>query len=177
MTSGISGNLLLLGKVLRPHGLRGIVCVQSYAQSAASFTDAEEILLRPVSGETLRYKVFSASPHKHTVLMKLEGVNSVEDAERLKDAEILADICSIPREDGEYFWQELIGLGVFLDTGTYIGDVTRIIATGGNDIYVVEDAGEEIFIPAIYETVQEIDLEKGRMVIRATEGLLDLNEV
>jgi len=109
--------------------------------------------------------------------MKLEGVNSVGEAERLREAEILVKSDLIHRKEGEYFWHELIGLRVFLDTGEHIGNITRIMPAGGNEIYVVGHGKKEIFIPAADEVVKEIDLEKGMMTISAMEGLLDLNEV
>lgn len=177
MTSGLSGNWILLGKVLRPHGLEGRLRVRSYAQSEASFEEAGEVLLSLVSGKIHAYRVLSARPHKNIVLMKLEGVNSLEQAEELRNAEVLVTAEAIPREEGEYLWHELIGLEVFLDTGEHIGHISRIISAGSNDIYVVRSRRKEIFVPARYEVVKEIDLEKGRMIISDIEGLLDLNEV
>ncbi|MDQ1334272.1 MAG: rRNA processing protein RimM [Thermodesulfobacteriota bacterium] len=177
MTSGVSGNWILLGKVLRPHGLEGLLRVRSYAQSEALFEGAGKVLLRSISGSIHAYRVLSARRHKNIVLMELGGVNSLEEAEELRDAEVLVMTEAIPREEGEYLWHELIGLRVFLDTGEHIGDISRIIDAGGNDIYVVGRGGKEIFVPATYEVVKDIDLEKGRMTISAMEGLLDLNEI
>jgi 16S rRNA processing protein RimM len=151
--------------------------VRSYAQSEAFFEEAGDVFLRCVSGKIHAYRVLSARPHKNIVLMKLEGVNSVEKAEVLRDAEVLIAAKAIPREEGEYLWHELIGLRVFLDTGEHIGDISRIISSGGNEIYVVGSGRGEILVPATYEVVKEIDLEKQRMTISAMEGLLDLNEI
>ena len=177
MTSSVSGQRILLGKVLRPHGLRGLIVVQSYAQSETSFLEAQEVLLRPVSGRDRQFPVLSATPHKNRVLMKLAGLNSLEEAEPFRNAEILVSADAISREEGEFFWHELIGLRVFLDTGTYVGDISRIISAGGNDVYVVACEKNEIFVPATYEVVKAIDLENGCMTISAMEGLLELNEV
>ena len=177
LNSALSDNFLVLGKVIRPHGLEGLLRVWSYARSEASFIDAEEIYLRSDSGKLHGYRVLSVRPHKNILLMNLEGLDSIDQAEELRGAEILAKYETIPREEGEYFWGELIGLNVFLDTGAYLGVIARIIPTGSNEIYVVKTGEKEIFIPATYEVVQEIDLENGRVTISAMEGLLDLNEV
>lgn len=177
MTSGLSGNWIVLGKVLRPHGLEGLVRVRSYAESEVSFEKAGVLFLSPVSGKTTPGRVLSARPHKNIVLMKLEGVDSAEAAEELRGAEVLVPAETISREEGEFLWQELIGLRVFLDSGEYIGDVSRIIDAGGNEIYVVGRDKKEIYVPATHEVVAEIDLDKRRMTISAMEGLLDLNEV
>lgn len=173
----MSGNLLLVGKVLRPHGLEGLLRVQSYARSEASFKEASEVLLKSVLGEIHAYKVVSANPHKNIVLVKLQGVNSLEAAEKLREAEVWVTAEAIPREEGEYFWHELIGLRVFQNTGEYLGDIYRIIPAGGNEIYVVGRGKKEIYVPATYEVVKNIDLEKGIMTISPMEGLLDLNDV
>jgi len=166
-----------LGKVIRPHGLEGLLRVWSYARSEASFIDAEEIFLRPVSGEVHGYRVLSVRPHKNILLMKLEGLNSIDQAENFRGAEVLAKHGAISREEGEFFWHELIGLKVFSDGGDYLGVISRIIPAGSNEIYVVGTGEKEIFIPATYEVVKKIDLEKGKMTISPMEGLLDLNEV
>jgi 16S rRNA processing protein RimM len=177
LTSGLSGNWVVLGKVLRPHGLEGLVRVRSYARSEASCEEADAVLVRRVSGKTGSYRVASARPHKNIVLIKLDGVDSAEAADELRDAEILVTADAIPRDDGEYLWQELIGLRVFLDSGECIGDISRIIDTGGYEIYVVGRGKQEIYVPATTEVVTAIDLQKRRMTISAMEGLLDLNEV
>ena len=177
MASGLSGNLLLVGKVLRPHGLEGLLRMRSYARSEASFIEASEVFLRPVLGEIHGYKVLSATPHKNIVLVKLQGVNSLEEAEKLREAEVWVAAEAIPREEGEYFWHELIGLTVLQETGDYIGELARILPVGGSEIYVVTSGKKEIFIPATYDVVKEINLEKGTMTISPMEGLLDLNEI
>lgn len=177
MNSGSPDKLLVLGKVIRPHGLEGLLRVWSYARSEASFIDAEEIYLRPVSGKLHGYRVLSVRPHKDILLLNLEGLDSIDQAEDFRGGEVLAKHEAITREEGEYLWRELIGLKVFLDTGDYLGAISRIIPAGSNEIYVVGTGEKEIFVPATYEVVQEIDLEKGKMIISAMEGLLDLNEV
>lgn len=173
----MSGSWIVLGEVLRPHGLEGLLRVRSYARSETSFVEAGTVRVRSASGKTSPHRVLSARPHKNIVLLKLEGVNSAETAEELRGTEVLVAAETILREEGEYLWQELIGLRVFLDSGEHIGDISRIMDAGGNEIYVVRDGEREIYLPATWEVVSEIDLEKGRMTVRAMEGLLDLNEV
>ena len=82
-------NLLLIGKIARPHGLDGLLRIRSYAQSEESFLNAGTVFLRRVSGELHDYKVISVKPHKNIFLMKLEGLSSLEDAERNRGAMIL----------------------------------------------------------------------------------------
>ncbi|UCB48081.1 MAG: 16S rRNA processing protein RimM [Deltaproteobacteria bacterium] len=171
-------DLLLMGKVVRPHGIEGALRIKSYAQSEESFLNAGTVLLRSSSGETREYAVASVRPHKNILLMKLEGLNTLEEAEIYRGATILIKRDSLPREgEEEYFWHELIGLEVYLSGGDYVGILKHILPTGSNDIYVVQEGRSEVLIPAIHDVVKEIDLINNRMVISEVEGLLDLNEV
>ena len=172
-----SGSLLLVGKVIRPHGKGGLLRIRSYARSEASFLDAGAVFLRPVSGEIREFRVTSVNAHKNTFLMRLKDLASKEEAEEFKGAEILISKETLAREEDECFWYEILGLKVYLDTGDYLGSVSYIISAGSNDVYVIREGEKEIFIPATYEVVKEIDLENEKMIISAMEGLLDLNEV
>lgn len=177
LSQASSGSLLLIGKVIRPHGKGGLLRIRSYASSEASFLDAGTVFLRPVSGELNEFRVTSVNPHKKNLLMRLTNLNSKEEAEEYKGADILIHKDTLVREEDECFWYELLGLKVYLDTGDYLGNVSHIISTGSNDVYVVRAGEKEIFIPATHEVVKEIDLENEKMIISAMEGLLDLNEV
>ena len=171
-------NLLLMGRVIRPHGLEGLLRIESYAQSEESFLSAGVVFLQMHSAEPWEYVVTSVRPHKKAHLLKLEGVDSIEEAEALRDAKILIRREALSREhEDEYFWHELIGLEVYVSGGAYVGKITYILPTGSNDIYVVQEGEREVSIPAIYDVIQEIDLTKKRMIISHVEGLLDLNEV
>jgi 16S rRNA processing protein RimM len=173
-----SENLLLIGKVIRPHGLEGLLRIWSYAQSAESFLNAGTVFIKSKQQGILEYKISSLKPHKNAFLMKLEGLNSLEDVEGYRGSEIFIRKASLrSKGEEEYFWFELIGLEVYLDSGRYIGTLKDILSTGSNDIYVVKDGEAEFLIPAIHEVIKKIDLNNKRIIITEIEGLLDLNEV
>ena len=178
MDSGASGNLLVIGKVTKAHGLKGLLRVYSYARSEEAFQGSPTVFLSKEEWENAReFHVISVAAYKNGVLLALEGISSIEMAEHLKGAEVLIEKSSIVRADDEYFWHELTGLKVFLNTGEYLGDVSGIISEKGNDIYLVRNGDREWPIPATHEVVREIDLESGTMIICPLEGMLDLNEV
>jgi 16S rRNA processing protein RimM len=104
-------------------------------------------------------------------------LDSRDQAEAYRGAEILIPKTAVNRDEDEYFWHELIGLRVYVETGRYLGTVQDILPTAANDIYVVREGREEFLIPAIHDVVKAIDLESGKMIISEVEGLLDLNEV
>ncbi len=171
-------NLHLMGKVVRPHGLEGLLRIKSYAQSEESFLKAGIIFLKSASGETHEHRVVSVKPHKTIFLMKLMGVNSLEEAEKYRGSAILISKDFLSRKNSEeYFFYELIGLKVYLKKGKYLGTIKHVLSTGSNDIYVVREGEKEVLIPAIHDVVKEIDLTNKRMIVSEVEGLLDLNAV
>ncbi|MDZ7698364.1 MAG: ribosome maturation factor RimM [Deltaproteobacteria bacterium] len=176
MSSVPIDNLVLLGKVVRPHGLEGLLRIQSYAESERSFLNAETIYLKPVSGSPQKAQIRSLRPHKKVYLMAIGGIGSIEAAEALRGAEIWVPEDALIREEGMYFWYELLGLEVYLKSGEWLGNVSQIIETKSHDIYKITAADKEIFVPATHEVVEEIDLDQKTMIISPMEGLLDLNE-
>jgi 16S rRNA processing protein RimM len=167
-----------VGKVIRPHGLKGLLRVHSDAQSQQSFEVAERIYLRKENGETRSFKLVSMIRHRSVWLMALSGLTSFDEAESFRAADILVDKEALgAKEEDEYFWHELLGLCVYLDSGETLGVISEIIPTGANDIYVVETADGEILVPAIHQVIKEIDLENKKMVILPIEGMLELNAV
>ena len=179
MNGASSENLLLVGKVIRSHGLNGLLRILSYSGSEDTFLKAGIVLLKSDQIGLSEHKLISIKAHKNSFLMKLDGISSLEDAERYRGAEILIRKDTLRRDsDDEYFWFELIGLEVFLDTGRVIGTLQEIINTGSNDIYVVKHGNKEHMIPALHGVVLKIDLENKTMIIAGNiDGLLDIDEV
>lgn len=170
-----SEELLLMGKVLRPHGLGGLLRIASYAESADVFL-SRTVLFQASKGAPRKEEVVSVQPHKEAFLMKLKGFDTIEKAEELRGASIYLERRSLGRGEEEFFWHEIIGLGVYLRTGRYVGRVRNILPTAGNDIYVVGDGDAEVLVPAVQGVVEEIDLPGRKMIISDMEGLLELNE-
>ncbi|MCP4665966.1 MAG: 16S rRNA processing protein RimM [Deltaproteobacteria bacterium] len=170
-------SLLLVGKVIRPHGWGGLLRVWSYAGPQGSLLDQGIVFLKSISGRLEEHTVLSSKPHKKVFLIQLKGLRGRNDAEAYRGAEIFIKKEALSREQDEYFFHELEGLSVYLDTGEYVGRISQIISAKSNDTYVVSDGDKEMLVPAIYEVVKEIDLDHGKMIIAPMDGLLDLHEV
>jgi 16S rRNA processing protein RimM len=166
-----------LGKVIRPHGSKGLLRIWSYAQSESSFLDAGTVFLRSPSGNSDKFRVIFVRRHKNILLMGLEGLSFKEEAERYRESDILVRAESFSREPNECFWYELMGLQVYLDTGERLGSISQIIPTGSNDVYVVKEGNQEILVPATYEAVKGIDLENKKMFLWSRDVLIDCNEI
>jgi 16S rRNA processing protein RimM len=169
--------LIPIGRVLRPHGLKGLLRVHSEAGVDPPLEQGNIVHLRVGTKAPGRFKVTSVTPYKGMSLLRLEGISTIDQAEPYRGAHVLVEKAGLTRKEDEYFWSELMGLEVRLDTGETVGTIFRIIATGANDIYVVKRGKREILVPATSEVVKAIDLESGTMIISPMEGLLDLNEI
>ena len=169
--------LLLIGRVIGPHGVRGLVKIESYARSEDTLLTAGRVYLKQRDGEMSEHELLAAGPHKGVSLIRLEGLDSRDRVEPYRGAEVFIRKAAVSRDEDEYFWHELVGLKVYLETGRYLGTVEEIVSTAANDIYVVREGKEEFLIPAIHDVVKTIDLENGKMILFEVEGLLDLNEV
>jgi 16S rRNA processing protein RimM len=159
-----------VGKILRAWSIRGDVKVQPTAIEPEELQKFKRVFI----GEKHReYKVQSFRPHQNNWLLKLEGVDTRNDAELLHDLWI-----SIERKDrpvpaeAEYFTNQIIGLKVETIDGVALGEVTEILKTGANDVYVVKNDQRDILLPAVAEVIRSIDLEQGKMIVKLLEGLM-----
>ena len=155
--------------------MRGLLKIRSYAASEATFLKAKVIYLRAQEGGVERWELLSIKPHKGHFLMELKGLQTRDKAEEYRDADIYIEKGLLSKEEGEFFWYELMDLKVYLITGEYIGKICEIIETGSNDVYVVKEGKKEYLIPAIEEVIREVDIKNNMMVIDPLEGLLELS--
>ncbi|MFR6496140.1 MAG: ribosome maturation factor RimM [Ruminococcus sp.] len=163
--------VLEIGKIVNVHGLRGDVKVVPWCDDPEFPANLKPYLGR----EHKPVQVADARLQKGNVLLRLEGVDTVEEAEKLRNQVLYMDRDEVELEEGVYFIQDLIGLEVLdVDTGKSYGKLTDVMQTGANDVYEVRDAdGKTVLIPAIPDVVQETDLDGGVMRIRPLEGLFD----
>lgn len=169
---------LVIGRILRPHGIRGELRVQIFSNYPERFKFLEEIYLtRDATAQDSppsAYTVERSRLHQEYAILKLEGIDSREAADTLRDLTVMVTLAdAVPLEAGEYYFYQLIGLEMVTDTGEVLGTVSDILETGANEVYIVQSARYgELLIPAIESVVQEIDLPNQRIVITPLEGLL-----
>ena len=113
-------------------------------------------------------------PHDKILHLKLAGVDNREDAAALYGLyfELPESELPPPGED-TYYWYQLVGLRVVTTGGEELGDISEIISTASNDVFVVRGARGEVLIPGVDDVVREVDIAGGRMVIEPIPGLLD----
>lgn len=169
-------HLLSIGKIVGVHGLKGVVKIFSYAESADRFTSGMLLHLKDSHGNGFALKVVWAKPHSKTILLSLEGIRNCGQAEELIGSELFIEKAALEAlEEGTYYWVDLMGLSVYSLTGDYIGKVSSIVQTGSNDVYVVKRIDGtteiEVLIPALASVVKEIDLNERVMRVVLPEGL------
>jgi 16S rRNA processing protein RimM len=171
----VTERLIPLGEVVTTHGLDGWLKVNPFNPDTTAFETAREVFLE--RNGVARQRLLAASrPHHRQILIKLDGVDSIEAAQSLIGAQVsVAEQSLPPLRSGEYYQYQAIGLEVFDTKGARLGTVSRIWSAGGRDIYVVAaDDGREYLIPAVKEIVEKIDFDAGRIIVDLPEGLLDL---
>jgi 16S rRNA processing protein RimM len=170
-------DLVRIGKIVSAHGIGGVVKVYSYAESTRYYTDKEELLLVDPSGSEQRFRVLWAKPHKNTLRLALKDVTTRTQAQALVGWTIWIARKSLPPlEDDTYYWIDLIGMAVYGPDDEYLGQITEIITTGANDVYVVKTPNDypvkEILLPAISSVIIEVDMAAKRMSVVLPEGLI-----
>ena len=161
---------LEVGKVVGTHGVRGELRVNPWCDSP-DFLSSFKVLYFD-EGET-KLKV-NCRPHKNIVLVTVEGVATVEDAEKLRGKIFYIDRNDVKLPKGKHFVQDLIGCSVldFDDNSVKYGEILDVFKTGANDVYTVKnDDGKEFFVPVIDSVVIEKNVDDGIVYIRPMKGL------
>ena len=159
------------GKIINKRGLAGELKVESYCDSPDVFCDFDKIYLDE-NGKDER-KVLSVKLYKEWVYIRIDGVNSAEDADRLRNKLIYVNRNDIDIDEDSIFIDDILGLDVIdVDNGTVYGQLDEVFNRGASDIYRVVNGSKEYLIPAVDEIVIEIDIQKG-IYIRPIPGLID----
>ena len=176
--------LLLMGRVGKTHGVRGEVKVMPETDDPQRFADVERLFLGPtpeaareIAVEGVRYQY----PKGRTViLLALDGVETMEAAEDLRNLHLYADPDDLPPlEDGEAYVHDLIGLDVYEadESGAPAAEpfgTVRDLYDGAQLLFAIgRDGKPDVLLPDVEEFVVSVDVEAGRMVVRLPDGLVD----
>ncbi|HEX6261554.1 MAG TPA: ribosome maturation factor RimM [Actinomycetota bacterium] len=157
--------LLAVGRVGKPHGLRGEVTVEPLTDTPDRF--APGATLRMESGELT---VAASRPHQRRMLVLFEGVEDRNQAEGLRGTILFVPDEDLPDLPDDAYWpRDLVGCEVVTESGDRVGPISEVLRNPANDLWVTERG----MIPAVREVVVEVDLEARRVVIRDVPGLLE----
>lgn len=162
-----------IGKILNTQGNRGALRILPLTDYPERFQKKGRVLVS-VNGSRREFQIEEAYPHKKFFIVKFKEVEDMNAAEKLKGGLLevtRGELVSLPKDS--YYIFDIIGLKVDAPGGERLGEITDVIQTGANDVYVVETGGKPILIPALKQVVKEIDLAGGRMVVELPEGLVE----
>lgn len=171
-------DLILVGRIVRVHGLRGDVVIEPQTDFLEErFAPGATLLWRKTDKTLGTLRVESVRVYKGRPIVGFEGIESIEDVERLGRVELwirASDRAALPA--GEFYHADLIGCRVETTDGTEVGTVSRVEGPRGMSLLVVKGEGaREVLVPLAEAICPVIDPAARRIVIDPPEGLLDLN--
>ena len=167
---------LKVGKIVNTHSLKGEVKVISSTDfEEERFKKGNKLLITRGNQLIREVIVESYRNHKNFLLVKFEGIDSVEEAEKLKNLQIKIDSDEVGElEENEFYFHEIIGCQVFDENDRNLGEIIDILTPGANDVWVIKgEEGKEILIPYIEDVVKQIDITNKKVNIEVMEGLIN----
>ncbi len=165
----------VIGKIVNTQGIKGEVRVMPSTDDVTRFELLDSVLIMR-RGSLEEKEIESVRYHKQFVLLKLKGINDINEAEKYKNCEVqIPAELALPLEDNEYYIRDLYGMRVLDENGNMIGTLSDVLFTGANDVYVVQpvdpDKGD-ILLPAIRDCILSVDVDEKKMIVRIPEGLI-----
>lgn len=164
-------DLVLIGRVVKPQGRHGEVAVEPVSDRPDRFPTLVRCFVQAPGGALRELAVERCWPHKQRFVLKLAGVDSIEQAETLRGAELRiaeSELQALP--EGSYYYHQLTGLQVDDEQGAAIGVVESVMETGAETrVLVVRGPEGETLLPFAAAFVRSVDLARGRIVAARPE--------
>ena len=164
---------LEVGQIVNTFGIKGFVKVKPWVNDIERFDDLEKVYVK-IKKETHKLEIEEVKYHKDMVLIKFKGIETVEQAETLRNFYLEIDReDAVPLEEGTYYIVDLLESDVYTDQGEHLGKLEDIYNTGAKDIYVVKnELGKTILLPGIPEVIKEVNLEGKKITVHLLKGLV-----
>ena len=163
-----------IGQIVNTFGIKGQVKVMPYTDDIKRFDELKQIYIDKKNQLQL-FQIEQVSYHKDMVILKLKGIDTIEEAEKYRNCYLKIDRKDAKKlPEGTYYIADLLGLEVYTNDGKELGKLVDIYNSGSCDIYVVkDDNGKQILLPNIQDLKKEIDLVNEKIVVYPIKGLLD----
>jgi 16S rRNA processing protein RimM len=170
-------NMVVVGRIARPHGLRGQLVVSPDTDFVAERFRVGGTLWTRAAGREELLTITSSRVQNGRPVVAFAGLESIEAVERLAGQELRIPEASLqPLEPGRYYEYQLVGCTVEAANGRGIGTVARVESgPGGSQLIVLGERGE-ILVPFVPHICVDVDLDGRRVQIDPPDGLLELNE-
>ena len=166
-------DLLQVGVITQPHGVRGEVKVFPTTDDVKRFKKLKKVLL-DTGKEKIELEVQSTKSFKQFVILKFKEFDNINEIEKYRRCPLLVTReDAVKLEENEYFIADMIVMDVFTEDGSSFGILNDVFETGANDVYVIDShAHEEVLIHAIKECILDVDVENQKMTIHLMDGLV-----
>ena len=163
-----------VGRVAKPHGVKGELKVRLHWAESDSLLAVPRVVLRLEQGGEREYAVERARLGHKQVVLKLEGIDDCDAAEKLRSAAVLARRDALPAlGSGEYYLCDLVGARVDSPSGI-LGEVVEVRTFPTVDVIVIRRSdGTIVEQPLAEPWIQSVDVEAGRVELASTDGLID----
>ena len=162
---------LEIGKFVGTHGVRGMVRIQPWSDDGEFLTQFKRFYL---NGGKIKINISKITPHGNIVIAAINGVDSIEEAEKLRGQVLYINRDDAKLPEGRYFVSEIIGAKVFdADTGVLLGILTDVSPTGANDVWHIKNGESEYLVPAIPDVIISVDINTDTITIRPLKGIFD----
>ncbi len=162
-----------IGKIVNTHGLYGQLKVQLWCDSPDFFMEFDEFYLK----NEKKIKISDMKMHKNMMLVSIEGINNINEAEKLKESVLYINRDEIELAEDRVFIQDLIGLTVFdIRQNRNIGTLKEVLPNPANDLYLIENGKNTYLIPAVNEFLRDVNFETSVITVETIEGMADDNE-
>ncbi len=167
-------DFLIVGTITTPHGVHGEVKIFPQTDDTRRFKKLKEVYLDTGKEKHLLHPE-SVKFFKQFVIIKFKEFNSMNEVEGLRNKNLMVDReHAVKLQKDEYFISDLIGVKVYREDDSLLGELYDVLQTGANDVYLVKkEDGKEVLLPAIKECIKEVDMENRTMKVFVMPGLED----
>lgn len=164
---------LEIGQIVNTNGLKGLIKIKPFTDDITRFEKLTNVYI-DYKSKLIEFKIEKVRYVKNMVLLKLEGIDDIDEAEKYRNCYIKIDRENEPDLPKDtYYVVDLIGCEVFTIDNTNLGKVDEVFSTGSNDVYVVKsEDGKQVLLPAIKQVIKQIDIENKKILVELIEGLL-----
>ncbi len=161
------------GTITTTHGIKGEVKVFPAVDDPGRFSLFKEVFLKG-KGKTLHMEIENVKFFKKTVILKFRGIDDINEVIPFRNFEIMAkrsDIADL--QENQYFDADLIGIKVFTKEGEELGELTSILHSPGNDVFIIKGRDDkEIMIPSVKKFILSVDIGERKIVADPLPGML-----
>jgi 16S rRNA processing protein RimM len=161
---------IAVGRITHAHGVKGEVSVLPLSQVEGRFQPGARLFLSESQERSVT--VNASRPHHQRLLVSFRDVADRSRAEELRGEYLFVPASeSPPLPEGEFWAHELIGCRAVTGSGRELGEVTEVVHTQANDVWVVVGEEGEVLIPALASVVESVDVTGRLIVVREIAGL------